>query len=940
MKKIILLFVLLCTLSLHSQTDDQIVEWVQKGQSAEEQQHYQDAIHYFELARNGLATRFGRGNDTYIKIVDKLSTYYAQQGNYIKAAERKTEIVNFIRNDQGTNNISYATQLGFLANYQSQAGDNDKAIELGGQAVDIVRDIIGTDNITYATLVSNMAVYNDRINNFAKALELEGEAMRIKRRLVGKNHTDYALSLNNMALYNAHLGNYKKALDLGMRALEIFRNAHGENHFDCATTYDNISTFLFHYGQLDKAIASGTKAADIYRNVVGEHHPDYAASLNNLATYYAATGDYQKAIELGAKTVEIQMETLGVKHPAVASSLDNFAGYYADLGNCAKAMEMGDLAMSVYKEIYGEQHPDYALSLANLASYAAQSGDYTKALQYVSQSVAILQDNTLRQFACLPAARRTDFWTKNAHLFTNVYPSFAFLAKVQTAADLYNKSALFAKGLLLSTELEVRRLIQESGDAEALQMLDALQNGRRQLQTLNTTPIDQRYANADSLARVINRQERLLIKRSQAFGDFTNRLRTTWQDIQQVLKDDEVAIEFLAFDLWNSDKKMLAALTLRKDDEEPKFIPLFEQQQLQSVSDTQYYNCPELTTLVWQPLQNELKDIRRIYFSPAGVLHNIGIEYAPGMERFDMFRLSTTREIIDMKTPAAQSRKVGKDEVLASLFGGIDYGTTRVTSISAPYPGTDAAEAQELSESLHRAFVDSLPMRGFSAKYLPSSLTEVETIQASFDKKHHVSNIHTGAKATESSVKSISTHAPHILHIATHGFYFTEQQVGKLSKLRFVSTGYGLTAAEIEDKALTRSGLLFAGANNTLKGQAMPMGADDGILTAQEISRLDLRGLDLVVLSACKTGNGDINQGEGVFGLQRGFKKAGAQSLIMSLWEVADEATQILMTSFYDNILLGQPKRVAFHNAQQHLRAVNNGLYDHPQFWAAFILLD
>ena len=153
------------------------------------------------------------------------------------------------------------------------------------------------------------------------------------------------------------------------------------------------------------------------------------------------------------------------------------------------------------------------------------------------------------------------------------------------------------------------------------------------------------------------------------------------------------------------------------------------------------------------------------------------------------------------------------------------------------------------------------------------------------------------------------------------------------------SLGGGQGVVSSEDKALTRSGLLMAGVN-VLKDQDLPMEADDGILTAQEISRLDLRGLDLVVLSACKTGNGDINQGEGVFGLQRGFKKAGAQTLVMSLWEVADDATQILMTCFYNNLLAGLSKRSAFREAQQYLRTCNGGIYDHPQFWAAFVLLD
>lgn len=941
MRNIILLIISFFSFSLYAQTDEQIVEWIQQGQTAEEQGNISEAVRYTEMLREGYARRFGTNDDYYVLIVDKISKYYNRLGNYAKAAERELELLEILRQTAGVNNLSYIMGLGLLANYYSQMGDNDKAIEYGSQAVELTRSVSGQDNATYATLLSNLAVYNDRQNNFTKALELEGSAMRIKRRLLGKNHVDYAVSLNNLALFNSHLGNNEKALELGMRALDIFRSVHGEKHVDCATTLDNIATFYSHYNQTDRAIEIGTKAASIYREVLGEKHPDYAASLSNLASYYAANNDFAKAVELGGQAVMIQVETLGAKHPSVASSLDNLSGYYAEINDCEKAIEMGGLASMVFKEIYGEHHPDYAMSLANLSSYTAQKGDYVEAMDLLRQALEILQDNTLQQFCSLPSSRRTNFWTKYAFLFTEIYPSMAYLSKVSAAPDLYDKSALFAKGLLLSTELEVKRLIQESGDAEAVKMLDNLQSDRQMLQVLNMMPESQRFANADSLARVISRQERKLMERSQAFGNFTNRLRVTWKDVQQALKEDEVAIEFLSFNLWNSDKTMLVALTLRKDDKEPILTPLFENSHLSSVSDPQFYNCPELTSLVWQPLTDRLKDIRRIYFSSSGVLHNIGIEYAPGMEQYEMYRLSTTREIIDMKAIKAQSRKLGSEEVLATLFGGVDYSVSP-QSASSPHPSddTDISEVREQRIDLHRALVDSLPTRGMSAQYLPSTLSEVESIYAALDKKRHTSNLFTGAEASETSVRSLSTHAPHILHIATHGFYFTEKQVNKQKHLQFVSRGYGLTAAEIEDKALTRSGLLLAGANRALKGGDIPLGDDDGILTAKEISNLDLRGLDLVVLSACKTGKGDVSQGEGVFGLQRGFKKAGAQSLIMSLWDVADEATQILMTAFYENLLQGQSKRQAFQHAQQHLRTVDNGQFDHPQFWAAFILLD
>ena len=190
---------------------------------------------------------------------------------------------------------------------------------------------------------------------------------------------------------------------------------------------------------------------------------------------------------------------------------------------------------------------------------------------------------------------------------------------------------------------------------------------------------------------------------------------------------------------------------------------------------------------------------------------------------------------------------------------------------------------------------------------------------------------------TEESFKSLSGDSIRLLHIATHGFYYTPEEIDSMSYDFIQIDKYVATA---EDKSLSRSGLLMSGANHILEGENIPDNVEDGILTAKEISGVDLQGLDLVVLSACQTGLGDISQGEGVFGLQRGFKKAGANSILMSLWEVNDEATQILMTQFYKNLVSGQSKRQSLQSAQRYLREYNAGQYNKPEYWAAFILLD
>ncbi len=766
------------------------------------------------------------------------------------------------------------------------------------------------------------------------------------------NYLGYSYNGFSVSCYN--IGDYSKAVEYGIQASEILRSVLGEQHPDYATSLNNLAGYYANLGDYAKAVEVGTQAMEIRRSVLGERHPDYAMSLSNLATYYSRLGDYAKAVEVGT--------LLGERHPDYAMSQNNLAFYYSSLGDYAKAVEVGTQAMEIRRSVLGEQHPDYAMSLSNLANYYSSLGDYAKTLELFKKNISIRQSNVFQQFAGLTAAQRTMYWSKDSYQFTDLYPNYSYQSHISTAPDLYNKSALFAKGLLLSTEIEMNRLIQESGDAEALRMFEELQTNRMQLQKLYETPIAERHINTDSLEQAVDRQEQALVKRSKVYGDFTRKLRTTWQDVQGALKDEEMAVEFLSFTVFGTDSTMVAALTLRKDDKEPKFIPLFEQRQLQDVSDPQFFHCPELTALVWQPLQQELQGIKRIYFSPAGVLHNIGIEYAPGMEGYEMYRLSTTREVIDSHnthpgppegresatTPDPSFPKEGKRVTsTTALFGGIDYNA--LPEVGTPSLGGGRGEAlgtSEVSIALHRSLIDSLSVRGMTATYLPATLDEVQAIKASFDKKYQPATLTTGNEATETAVKTLSTHTPKILHIATHGFYFTENQAERQKSLRFLtidgspSLGGGQGEASPEDKALTRSGLLMAGANATLRGKDIPMDADDGVLTAQEISRLDLRGVDLMVLSACKTGNGDINQGEGVFGLQRGFKKAGVQTIVMSLWEVDDKATQILMTEFYDNLLQGQSKRDAFQNAQKHLRTVENGHYDEPQYWAAFILLD
>ena len=212
-------------------------------------------------------------------------------------------------------------------------------------------------------------------------------------------------------------------------------------------------------------------------------------------------------------------------------------------------------------------------------------------------------------------------------------------------------------------------------------------------------------------------------------------------------------------------------------------------------------------------------------------------------------------------------------------------------------------------------------------------------------KLHRVPYVYyNGTDGTEESFKQLDGTRPKLMHIATHGFFLTEEEAKKSwltsPKMLLMAENPLKASRPVEDKPMTRSGLLLSGCNHAIQHEQIPESEEDGILTAQEISTLDLRGLDLVVLSACQTGLGDVVSGEGVFGLQRGFKKAGAKTILMSLGKVDDEATRILMVEFYRNLMNGMTKWQSLKDAQQYLRKVDNGKYDAPKYWASFIMLD
>ncbi len=969
--RVILLLILLpffC--STYSQDIEQRRKWEVQAQEAVARDSLREAIHYYELLQKDYKDAGESDNAGYIMIIDSLAKYHNELCEYRKAVSLGIQSVKLHSKVFGQKHFSYARSMADLAFFYFNMDNYEMAIKMGKKALSVMEETSSKDVSTYAKALEDVMLYHFTIGDYANAIGYGLKLLQVIKKEKGEKHEDYASVLHdiancysrfgyhsqaidsetkameiykrkgdaylpyagalaNLAEFHAQTGDYAKAVDLAEKSLACREKTKGKAKKSSITTLDLLAKYHTILGSYTKALGYSHKAWDYREEKYGKESIEFIPSLNMFAWIYSLQGKYPAAVNFAIRSVELRKKLGSPKDPTLAMELSKLANYLYLNGDYEQAAAYGTKANDLYRTILGEKHSTYAMTLGNLAKYHSALGNDTLAINLFSQSLSIKSDNILQSFSTQNTYSRGVLWSEHKDAYTDQYPYLVYKAKKNHSADLYDKSALFAKGILLTTERDMNSLLQECDDSLIMERYDSLRYKQLVLQKLQETPIERRTIDADSLSIVIARMEQELIAMSKDYGDFTRRLRTTWQDVQGALTDKEIAVEFLSFSIYGTDSTMVAALTLRKNDKEPKFIPLFEQRQLHCVSDTIYYHCPELTDLVWKPLQQELLGVKRIYFSPAGVLYNIGIEYAPGMEDYEMYRLSTTREVITQSETHPGPPEGGEN--VAVLFGGMDYDAIPRASIVSHTQ--EEFRQLELPEQVNRP-------AGSKAKPLPGTLAEVNSIKQLLDSHQYSATLFTGASATETALKRISGSVPPTLLVATHGLYYSKPDNTRILRFQFLEQEENHNAIDFEDKALTRSGLLFSGANLTKKDIDSLKIGDDGHLTAREIALLDLRGLDLVVLSACQTGKGDISQGEGVFGLQRGFKKAGAQTLVMSLWNVADNATQILMTTFFDNLLKGQLKHDALHNAQQHLRTVENGRYDKPQFWAAFVLLD
>lgn len=871
--------------------------------------NYPEALHLSTIVTERYKKNLGENHPNYAYSLNDLANYYSYNDNYDEAIKLSKKAANIILKKYGEQSPNYATILINTAKFYSGLGEYEYAATTMEKVMEIQEKTVGKKHPSYIGSQSNLAYYQYQLGNYTEAINLATIATEKYKQLLGENHPSYATAINNLALYNNAVGNSDEAVKLAKMAAEIRKKVVGEQHPSYAEALINLASYYYCQKKYTEAIEVGTKAMDIYKNTVGENHTSYAIAINNVAKFYSINGNYTEAIALGTKAMEIYKSTMNEWHPAYGSLLSNLAEYYYFAGNYPEAVNLATDALDIRKICWGKDHPSYATSLFQVAQYQLSTGIIN--LDYFRQSLEKNVMFILTNFTEMTYKERTNFWNKFSDLYNNYLPLLAnSLANKhkyagESAALAYDGQVL-SKGLILNSELEMQKIIEKTNNTILIERYNKIRNDRVLLDKLRQTAPGKRKMNTDSLRNSIEQEEKQFQIDIAEYVEYGQNLAITYTDIKKKLKKTDLAIEFAMFTDTVLKQDVYIALVLKRNMEHPKLVKLFTENTLKNISTNDIYNTSQLYNQIWKPLKEYLKGVKNVYFSPCGQLHTIGIEYLSNennevfSNQYAVYRLTSTRELVLTSSPNKNLKAV--------TFGGIIY-------------------------DLNSSTKETAKERSGGASYLSGTKEESEAV-ASFlqSAKYDVTTISDTA-ATEESFKHLSGQGIKILHIGTHGYYFSENDLRKKG-IEYLTSD----EKSKEDKALSSSFLLFAGANAVFSARsrsAIPDDTDDGILTAKEISRLDFKGLDLVVLSACQTGLGEVT-GEGVFGLQRGFKKAGAQTIIMSLWNVSDKATQLLMTEFFKNLSSGMTKRAAFVAAQSVVREK----YLTPQTWAGFIMVD
>ena len=897
--------------------------------------------------------------------LDSLAALYSDEGRYAEAEPLYRRALAIREKTLGPEHADVALSLNNLAVMYEDQGRYADAVPMLRRALSIDEKTLGSEDPNVATALNNLGkLYKDQ-GRYAEAEPVYQRALAIREKVLGPEHPDVAISLNNLAVLYESQGRYAEAEVLYQRALDIREKVLGAEHPAVAISLNNLGELYREEGRYGDAEAPFKRAIAILEKRLGPEHANVATALNNLAALYDDQARYAEAAPLYKRALSIYERALGPEHPELATALNNLGEMYFKEGRYANAEPLYKRALAIRDKRLGPEHPLDGLSLMNLAALFYAEAQPVRAAPFFERAFATLANQFEYYFTYMSEKERLAFLATVQYRVPE-YFSFCltYRQKIPALAGKMYDTVLWEKGFIAQSAAALQAKIQVSGDSEALRLLQRLTEKKSELARLVASPAtvdeqkeSERRKQIAVVAQMANDLEKELVQRSGTLAEEKRLARVTWQQVRDALRKDEAAVEIVSLPFYDAkggpSPTEYVALVITPESTQPKVVVLAaaknaadtameDYQSLVGGTDRNSAMGSKFYAAFWRPLEVALGNAKRVYVATDGALNEVSLGVVPRgdgrllLEAYELHVVSSTKDLLRAAHPSTgddallvgdpkfllspqqqraaisqQRAQDGKHEVVLEAF--------------APEPmanlGTDTAAK--------RGACDPSPPQGGVLCPLPGTAAEVQSVAALLREKNWQVSVEQQENALEEVVKA--TRHPRVLHLATHGFFLAEHQ-HKRSSLR--------QPADAEDPML-RSGLFFAGADRVLGGEPPLSDADNGVLTAYEATTLNLQGTELVVLSACETGLGQTEAGEGVFGLRRALQEAGAESVMMSMWSVPDRETEELMTLFYDNWLSGMTKHEALRNAQLSERNKVKSRYgkDLPYYWGAFVLV-
>jgi CHAT domain-containing protein/Tfp pilus assembly protein PilF len=918
------------------------------------QASYEQAKSLYERALAIQEAAFGKTHPDIAKSLNGLANLYREQASYEQAKSLYERALAIQEGAFGQNDHRFAQTLSNLANNYFGQGNYAQAASFHQRALAIQEAALGAHHPDIAIALNNLANVYKGQGQYAQAELLYTRALALQEATLGKSHPHVALVLNNLADIYADQGDYGRAEPLYKRTLALREAALGELHPELISSLNNLGTLYSKQGNHAQARPLYERTLAISEAAFGKDHLEVTLALNNLANLYLSLGDYDSAKPLYERSFSIREAALGGKHPLVAKALHGLASLYEAQMDYARAGALYEQSLALTEATIGRKHPEVVEMLHSLARLRLAQGHLAEALPLFERAITLSEEHLRQEVYGFSEARLTRLLEhlhadeERLYALVRAHPDNAHIRRLALA------TAILRKGRSAEEVAETSRIVYRSLGQTEREAFERLRSLRTQLAELSLAgPGELPPEDYQQRLKTLSDQGDALeanLARSSAPLRALFALPPPAELVARVaasLPKDGALVEFVAYE----DRPLLSkpGASPSRSPSELRYLALllFADGRTQALElgpaapvdqavrrlhealeqrDVAYASAARaLHALVFRPLVPSLGKARRLFLSPDSQLALVPFAALHDgrrflMDSFDITYLTSGKDLL----PRFEGIPPGQSVV---VLADPDFGSAPAASMGT----VEGAPARvELSASLERFFShvrSTLAERPWPR--LPGTRQEAEAIQRMLPQ----ARVWMGRDATKDALLTLAT--PGVLHIATHGFFIGEARTPEATRAvgSFGAVGEA-GPSHIPSDPLLRSGLVLAGAQAE---EALPGTSrrEDSWVTALELAGLDLWGTQLVVLSACDSGRGETQAGQGVQGLRRALVVAGAQTLVTSLWKVDDETTRQLMEHYYRNLLAGQGRAAALRSAMRELRRK----HPHPYFWAPFIAI-